>query len=107
WTSPAACGPPTSSRTGWSPPRPRRGPSSPSSHAAPGSGGARARGRRAAVGQPPTSNREEILAAIDRFQVQRGTAIGSGILVSLKIIFPDIEFDLRSSDPRPDAGQGV
>jgi Ca-activated chloride channel homolog len=58
----------------------------------------------AAVVQAPTSNREEILAAIDRFQVQRATAIGSAILVSLKIIFPDIEFDLRSSDPRPDAG---
>ena len=59
----------------------------------------------AAVVQAPTSNREEILAAIDRFQVQRATAIGSAILVSLKIIFPDIEFDLRSSDPRPDSGQ--
>jgi Ca-activated chloride channel family protein len=59
----------------------------------------------AAVVQAPTSNREEILAAIDRFQVQRATAIGSAILVSLKIIFPDIEFDLRSSDPRPDAGK--
>jgi Ca-activated chloride channel family protein len=59
----------------------------------------------AAVVQAPTSNREEILAAIDRFQVQRATAIGSAILVSLKVIFPDIEFDLRSSDPRPDAGK--
>ena len=38
--------------------------------------------------------------AIDRFQLQRGTAIGSGILVSLKTIFPDAEFDLRSSNPR-------
>jgi Ca-activated chloride channel family protein len=59
----------------------------------------------AAVVQAPTHNREEILAAIDRFQVQRATAIGSAILVSLKIIVPDVEFDLRSSDPRPDAGQ--
>jgi Ca-activated chloride channel family protein len=59
----------------------------------------------AAVVQAPTSNREEILAAIDRFQVQRATAIGSAILVSLKVIFPDVEFDLRSSDPRPDAGK--
>src|SRR2546427_7009692 len=55
----------------------------------------------ASVVQPPTLNREDILAAIDRFQLQRGTAIGSGILVSLKTIFPDIEFDLRSSNPRP------
>ncbi len=57
----------------------------------------------AAVVQAPTHSREDILAAIDRFQVQRATAIGSAILVSLKLIFADVEFDLRSSDPRPDA----
>jgi Ca-activated chloride channel family protein len=57
----------------------------------------------ASVVQPPTSNREDILAAIDRFQLQRGTAVGSGILVSLKTIFPDVEFDLRASNPRGDA----
>jgi len=56
----------------------------------------------AAVAQAPTDNREDILAAIDRFQLQRATAIGSGILVSLKAIFPDSEFDLRSSNPRRD-----
>jgi len=57
----------------------------------------------ASVVQPPTRNREDILAAIDRFQLQRGTAVGSGILVSLKTIFPDVEFDLRGSNPRDDA----
>ena len=56
----------------------------------------------ASVVQPPTRNREDILAAIDRFQLQRGTAVGSGILVSLKVIFPDVEFDLRGSNPRDD-----
>jgi Ca-activated chloride channel family protein len=55
----------------------------------------------ASVVQPPTLNREDVLAALDGIQLQRGTAIGSGILVSLKIIFPDLEFDLRSSNPRP------
>ncbi len=55
----------------------------------------------ASVVQPPTLNREDVLAALDRIQLQRGTAIGSGILVSLKILFPDLEFDLRSSNPRP------
>jgi len=50
----------------------------------------------AAVAQAPTNNREEILAAIDRFQMQRATAIGSGILMSLKAIFPEVEFDLHS-----------
>jgi Ca-activated chloride channel homolog len=55
----------------------------------------------ASVVQSPTHSREDILAAIDRFQLQRGTAVGSGILVALKLIFPDAEFDLRSYNPRP------
>jgi Ca-activated chloride channel family protein len=57
----------------------------------------------AAVVQAPTHNREDALAAIDRLQVQRATAIGSAILVSLKTIFPDVEFDLRAANPRPEA----
>jgi len=63
----------------------------------------------ASVVQSPTHSREDILAAIDRFQLQRGTAVGSGILVSLKLIFPDAEFDLRSSNPRrqPVKGQSL
>jgi Ca-activated chloride channel homolog len=43
--------------------------------------------------QPPTLNREDLIKAIDRFQPQRGTAIGSGILVSLQTIFPQGNFD--------------
>ena len=61
----------------------------------------------AAVVQPPTKNREDIIAAIDRFQLQRGTAVGSGILVSLKTIFPDAEFDLRSWNPRGDQSRSA
>jgi Ca-activated chloride channel family protein len=57
----------------------------------------------ASVVQSPTHSREDILAAIERFQLQRGTAVGSGILISLKMIFPDIEFDLRSFNPRGNA----
>jgi len=57
----------------------------------------------ASVVQSPTHSREDILAAIDRFQLQRGTAVGSGILVSLKMIFPDADFDLRSFNPRREA----
>lgn len=60
----------------------------------------------AALVQTPTHSREDLLAAIDRFQLQRGTAVGSGILVSLKTILPDVEFDLRSSNPRPAARDG-
>ena len=48
----------------------------------------------AAVVQPPTLNREDIVAAIDRFQLQRGTAIGSGIVLSLATIFPEAGIDL-------------
>jgi Ca-activated chloride channel family protein len=59
----------------------------------------------ASVVQPPTQNRDDIIAAIDRFQLQRGTAVGSGILVSLKTIFPDVEFDLRSWNPRGDSAR--
>jgi Ca-activated chloride channel family protein len=54
----------------------------------------------ASVVQAPTRDRQELIAAIDRFQLQRGTAIGSGILIALKTIFPDVEFDLRASNPR-------
>jgi len=61
----------------------------------------------AAVVQPPTKNKEDIVAAIDRFQLQRGTAVGAGILVSLKLIFPDVEFDLRNWNPRIDQGKSA
>jgi Ca-activated chloride channel family protein len=50
----------------------------------------------ASVVQPPTNNREDIIAAIDRFQLQRATAIGSGIIVSLATIFPDAGIDVSS-----------
>jgi len=61
----------------------------------------------ASVVQSPTHSKEDILAAIERFQLQRGTAVGSGILVSLKMIFPDAEFDLRSFNPRRDAAKAA
>ena len=47
----------------------------------------------ASLVQPPTQSREELIEAIDRFQLQRATAIGSGILVSLAAIFPDADID--------------
>jgi len=50
----------------------------------------------AAVVQVPTHNREDIIGAIDRFQLQRGTAIGSGIIVSLATIFPDAGIDVSA-----------
>jgi Ca-activated chloride channel family protein len=50
----------------------------------------------ASVVQMPTHNREDILSAIDRFQLQRGTAIGSGIIVSLATLFPDEGIDVSA-----------
>jgi Ca-activated chloride channel family protein len=61
----------------------------------------------AAVVQPPTRNREDLIAAIDRFQLQRGTAVGSGILVSLKALIPEVEFDLQSDNPRVTKKEGA
>src|SRR5207245_9825931 len=61
----------------------------------------------ASVVQPPTHNREDILAAIDRFQLQRGTAIGSGIIVSLATIFPEAGIDVSSLIYGRDAARGV
>ena len=48
----------------------------------------------ATVAQAPTRNREDVIAAIDRFQLQRATAIGSAIIVSLATIFPDQGIDV-------------
>ncbi len=60
----------------------------------------------ASVVQPPTNTREDIIAAIERFKLQRGTAVGSGILVSLSVLFPDAEFDLRTTNPRQRGNAG-
>ena len=38
--------------------------------------------------QNPTTDHTSLNAAIDRFELQRGTAVGSGILVSLSTLFP-------------------
>ncbi|MBI2224291.1 MAG: VWA domain-containing protein, partial [Betaproteobacteria bacterium] len=51
----------------------------------------------ASVVQRPTRSREDLLAAIDRFEMQRHTAIGSGIILSLATIFPDRGIDLESA----------
>ena len=61
----------------------------------------------ASVVQAPTHNREDIIAAIDRFQLQRATAIGSGIIVSLATIFPDAGIDVSSLIYGRNAPRGV
>jgi len=48
----------------------------------------------AQVAQIPTHNREDLVSSIDRFQLQRGTAIGNGIVLSLATLFPDAGIDI-------------
>jgi Ca-activated chloride channel homolog len=51
----------------------------------------------AALVQPPTLNRDDLAAAIDRFELQRNTAIGSGMILALATIFPDEGIDLTEA----------
>ncbi len=51
----------------------------------------------AQVAQLPTVNREDLVTAIDRFQMQRATATGNAIVMSLATLFPDDgHIDLQS-----------
>ncbi len=50
----------------------------------------------ASVVQPATLNREDLVTAIDKFQTQRATAIGSAIVVALAEIFPQEGIDLSA-----------
>ena len=45
--------------------------------------------------QSPTTDRTASNAAIDRFELQRGTAVGSGILVALSTLFPQEDFPIN------------
>jgi len=48
----------------------------------------------ASLVQPATHSREDVLAAIDRFHLQRGTATGSAILVAIDALFPEEGIDV-------------
>jgi Ca-activated chloride channel homolog len=50
----------------------------------------------AQVAQLPTTNHEDLITAIDRFQLQRATATGNAIVISLATLFPDQGIDLES-----------
>ena len=54
----------------------------------------------AVVVQQPTKDRDELIAAIDRLQLDRHTAIGSGIIVSLAALFPNEGIDVESFGKR-------
>jgi Ca-activated chloride channel family protein len=55
--------------------------------------------------QVPTIDRTALDAAIDRFQLRRGTAVGDGLLVSLATIFPDDKFDVSPGSQGAGLGQ--
>ncbi len=50
----------------------------------------------AQVVQPPTLSREDLVVAIDKFHLQRATAIGSAIVVALAELFPGQGIDLAA-----------
>jgi Ca-activated chloride channel family protein len=49
----------------------------------------------AQLAQQPTLNREDLATAIDRFQLQRATATGNAIVISLATIFPNAGIELQ------------
>ncbi len=51
----------------------------------------------AQLAQQVTDQREDLLAAIDRFELQRGTATGSGLLLALSTLMPDAGIQLESA----------
>ncbi|RYX89398.1 MAG: VWA domain-containing protein [Comamonadaceae bacterium] len=59
------------------------------------------------VVQPATVNREDLVAAIDKFQMQRATAIGSAIVVSLAELFPNAGIDLSDLQYGRNRNQGT
>jgi Ca-activated chloride channel family protein len=65
----------------------------------------------AAVAQPPTRKRSDVAAAIDRLQPQRGSALGSGIVIALSTLLPQISADtqrfINSDEPRPQDRPGA
>jgi Ca-activated chloride channel homolog len=63
----------------------------------------------ASLVQSPTRDRKDLVAAIDQLELQRHTAIGSGIIVALATIFPDERSELDPAkyggrSPRDGAG---
>lgn len=56
--------------------------------------------------QAPTQSREDLVDAVDRLQLERATAIGRGLLVSLKALFPNEKIDTGEPPWLTDRGRG-
>jgi len=61
----------------------------------------------AQVAQLPTTNREDLVTAIDRFQLQRATATGNAIVISLATLFPEAGINLESLQTGRERQRGV
>ncbi len=53
--------------------------------------------------QPPTADHSSLSAAIDRFELQPRTAVGSGIITALAALFPGEDFGLNQFNAGGDA----
>lgn len=51
----------------------------------------------AALVQSPTENKEDLIAAVDRFQLQSQTAIGSGLAMALNTLLPDAAIEVEEN----------
>ena len=60
----------------------------------------------AQVAQLPTVNRDDLVTAIDRFQLQRATATGNAIVISLATLFPDQGIELAAMQGGRDRQRG-
>jgi Ca-activated chloride channel family protein len=56
--------------------------------------------------QTPTTDHAALTSAIDRFELQRGTAVGSGILVALSTLFPLEHFPINQFNSGSFGGYG-
>ena len=54
----------------------------------------------AQLAQLPTQSREDLVKAIDSFQLQRGTATGNGIMLALATLFPNAGIDIAALGER-------
>lgn len=60
----------------------------------------------AQVAQLPTTNHEDLITAIDRFQLQRATATGNAIVISMATLFPNDGIELETFQSGRDRPRG-
>jgi Ca-activated chloride channel family protein len=56
--------------------------------------------------QSPTTDHAALASAIDRFELQRGTAVGSGIMVGMSTLFPQDNFPINQFNSQNFGGYG-